>query len=121
MPTEGEKLICCYSRSLLTDDGESTIVCNGDYIVNKGDVNITGPLEVDKDISCSYTYHLTAEDVDNLERPSVVKVTGKDDYGYEVEASVTAEVSLSQVTVVHLEGHAPVPFFIDLRKNDYLD
>lgn len=86
------------SPSLLAADGESAIVCNGDFIVNKGNVNITGPLEVDRDISCSYTYVLTAEDVDNLERNAVVKVTGKDEYGYEVDASVTAEVSLSQVS-----------------------
>lgn len=41
---------------------------------------------------------LTADDVDNLEKKAVVTVTGKDEFGYEVNASVTAQVSLSQVS-----------------------
>lgn len=62
-----------------------------------GDIDIIGPLEVDRDMSCNYSYILTAEDVDNLKKKAVVKVTGKDEYGYEVDASATEEVSLSQV------------------------
>lgn len=101
--------------SLFTGGGESTIVCNRDLIVNNGDVNITGPLEVDKAISCSYSYILTAEDVDNLERRAVVKVTGKDEYGYEVDASDTEEVSLSQVKQSS-KGNVPIPFFHERKK-----
>lgn len=92
-------LFVYYACSLLTADGDSTIVCTAeDFIVNKGDINIAGPLAVDRDVSCSYTYILTADDVDNLERKAVVKVTGKDEYDYEVDASDTEVVSLSQVT-----------------------
>lgn len=78
--------------------GESTIVCTEAYTVLGGGVSITNALVVGGEVSCSYTLLLTADDVNNLERTAVVTVTAKDEHDYQVDASATEVVSLSQVT-----------------------
>lgn len=79
-------------------EGGSTIVCTEAFTVFGGGVNISNPLVVDGEVSCSYTLLLTADDVDDLERTAVVTVTAGDEYDYQVTASATEVVSLSQVT-----------------------
>lgn len=90
-------LFSCCAPFATPADGESTIVCIQDFTVFKNEVNITGSLAVDAEISCSYTHVLTADDVNELERKAVVTVTARDEYDYQVESSLSEVVSLSQV------------------------
>lgn len=90
--------VLCFVLLPFSADGESTIVCTEDFTVLGGGVTISNPLVVDGEVSCSYTHLLTADDVNDLERTAVVHVTAKDEHDYQVVASVTEVVSLSQVT-----------------------
>lgn len=87
------------ARPLLacTDAGESMIVCDEAYSVFKETVTLADDLAVDGEINCYYTYLLTAGDVDNLQRRATGTVIAKDVYNYQVVASDTETVSLSQV------------------------
>lgn len=87
---------------LYSAEGESTIVCTEAYAIFGGGVSISNALVVGGEVSCSYTLLLTAVDVNNLERMAVVTVTAKDEHDYQVGASVTEVVSLSQVTLGQL-------------------
>lgn len=80
----------------------STIVCNDAFIVVDEAVHLTNDLPMGKELSCSYLYALTADDVINLEREAVGRVTASDSYGYRVEATDAERVSLSQVTTSFL-------------------
>lgn len=79
------------------DAGESMIVCDEAYSVFEETVTLADDLAVDGEIKCYYTYVLTAGDVDNLERRAIGTVIAKDVYDYQVVASDTETVSLSQV------------------------
>lgn len=84
--------------SLRSDAGASTIFCKEAFVVVEDAVRLTNDLAMGKDISCSFLYALTADDVVSLEREAVGKVTASDSYGYRVEATDAETVSLSQVT-----------------------
>jgi len=61
-------------------------------------VYITDPLVADGGfITCNYSYLVIADDINNLGKSAVVNVTAKDEYDYQVVASYTEAVSLSQV------------------------
>lgn len=81
------------------DDGKSTIVCREAFVVFGDATHLTQDLGLGKEISCSYSYVLTADDVISLERGAVGKVTASDPYDQPVEASDSKTVSLSQVNI----------------------
>lgn len=49
-------------------------------------------------VECTGTYTLTAEDIHNLSRETFVTISAKDQYDYEVGASVDDTVTLKQVS-----------------------
>lgn len=59
---------------------------------------LTSPLAAGASTVCTGTYTLTAQDIDNLLRASLVTVEANDQYGYEVEASADETVTLDQVS-----------------------
>lgn len=76
----------------------STIACSEAFVVVQDAVYLTNDLAMGKELSCSFVYALTADDIVNLEREAIGKVTASDSYGYHVEATDAETVSLSQVT-----------------------
>lgn len=83
---------------LYSGNGRSTVVCDKAFIVPRDSVTLAYPLAVDETVTCSGAYSLTVQDIDNLERITIGTVTAKDEYSYEVGASDTETVALSQVS-----------------------
>lgn len=83
----------------LHTDEVSTIKCPADVSVEYSGlaVVLTSPLAAGASVVCTGTYTLTAQDIDDLLRTNVVTVEARDNYDYEVEASVTDTVTLDQV------------------------
>ncbi|CAM9230892.1 unnamed protein product [Scytosiphon promiscuus] len=92
-------------NALLVSGGTSTIQCPADILVEyRGEsLVLIAPLVAGESVVCTGVYTLTAGDVNDLMRESLVTVEAEDQYGYEVVSSADDTVVLEQVGSVRVE------------------